>query len=55
MRETGLDSGVETLGVYFLHELETREGCLGDGGPPYSTGVVDEHIDSRMEPYCFGD
>ena len=55
MWETRLDGGVETFGVDFLHELEAREGGLGDGGPPYGAGVVDEDVDAGVEGYGFGD
>ena len=55
MWETGLDGGVEAFGVDFLHELETREGRGGDGGPPYGAGVVDEDVDAGVEGDGCGD
>ena len=49
MRETGLDGGVEALGVDFLHELEAGEGGVGDGCPPYGAGIVDQNVDAGVE------
>ena len=55
MRETGLDGGVEALGVDFLHQLEAREGRAGDGSPPYGAGIVDQDIDPSMQGDGCGD
>ena len=55
MRETGLDGGVEALGVDFLHELEAGEGGVGDGCPPYGARIVDQDVDAGVEGDGCGD
>lgn len=54
VRQSGLDNGVEALGVDALHELEATQRGPGHGGPEDGAWVVDEDVDVAVRLLLIG-